>query len=56
MLQALADIPEMSDIIVTVFAARRRRLIGLRQPALGFRAGELAFQLRDRRADVRGRR
>lgn len=27
MLQALADIPEMSDIVVTVFAARRRRLI-----------------------------
>jgi CRP-like cAMP-binding protein len=27
MLQAVADLPEMSDIVVTVFAARRRRLI-----------------------------
>lgn len=34
MLQALADIPEMSDIIVTVFAARRRRLIESGQAGL----------------------
>ncbi len=34
MLQALADIPEMSDIIVTVLAARRRRLIESGQAGL----------------------
>ncbi len=34
MLQAMADIPEMSDIIVTVFAARRRRLIESGQAGL----------------------
>lgn len=34
MLQALADIPEMSDIVVTVFAARRRRLIESGQAGL----------------------
>ena len=34
LLQALADIPEMSDIIVTVFAARRRRLIESGQAGL----------------------
>lgn len=33
-LQALADIPEMSDIVVTVFAARRRRLIESGQAGL----------------------
>lgn len=34
MLQAMADIPEMSDIVVTVFAARRRRLIESGQAGL----------------------
>jgi thioredoxin reductase (NADPH) len=34
LLKALADIPEMSDIIVTVFAARRRRLIESGQAGL----------------------
>lgn len=34
MLQAMADIPEMSDIIITVFAARRRRLIESGQAGL----------------------
>jgi CRP-like cAMP-binding protein len=34
MLQALADLPELSDIVVTVFAARRRRLIESGQAAL----------------------
>jgi thioredoxin reductase (NADPH) len=34
MLQALSDIPEMSDIVVTVFAARRRRLIESGQAGL----------------------
>lgn len=34
MLQALADIPEMSDIVITVFAARRRRLIESGQAGL----------------------
>lgn len=34
LLQALADVPEMSDIIVTVFAARRRRLIESGQAGL----------------------
>ncbi len=34
MLRALADIPEMSDIVVTVFAARRRRLIESGQAGL----------------------
>ncbi len=34
MLQALADVPEMSDIVVTVFAARRRRLIESGQAGL----------------------
>ncbi|AOG12633.1 FAD-dependent oxidoreductase [Agrobacterium sp. RAC06] len=34
MLQAMADIPEMSDIVLTVFAARRRRLIESGQAGL----------------------
>jgi hypothetical protein len=34
MLEALAAIPEMSDIVVTVFAARRRRLIESGQAGL----------------------
>ncbi|WP_019955700.1 FAD-dependent oxidoreductase [Yoonia vestfoldensis] len=34
MLQAMADIPEMSDIIITVLAARRRRLIESGQAGL----------------------
>ena len=34
MLQAMADIPEMSDIVVTVFAGRRRRLIESGQAGL----------------------
>ncbi len=34
MLQALADIPEMSDIVITVFAGRRRRLIESGQAGL----------------------
>ncbi len=34
MLQAMADIPEMSDIIITVFSARRRRLIESGQAGL----------------------
>lgn len=34
MLQAMADMPEMSDIIITVFAARRRRLIESGQAGL----------------------
>ncbi|MEQ7156526.1 FAD-dependent oxidoreductase [Brevundimonas aurifodinae] len=34
LLQAMADIPEMGDLIVTVFAARRRRLIESGQAGL----------------------
>jgi thioredoxin reductase (NADPH) len=34
MLQAMAELPEMSDIVVTVFAARRRRLIESGQAGL----------------------
>lgn len=34
MLQAMADVPEMSDIVITVFAARRRRLIESGQAGL----------------------
>ncbi len=34
MLRAMAEIPEMSDIVVTVFAARRRRLIESGQAGL----------------------
>ncbi len=34
MLRALAEIPEMSDIVITVFAARRRRLIESGQAGL----------------------
>jgi thioredoxin reductase (NADPH) len=34
MMQALAEIPEMSDIVITVFAARRRRLIESGQAGL----------------------
>jgi thioredoxin reductase (NADPH) len=34
MLQAMADIPEISDIVITVFAARRRRLIESGQAGL----------------------
>lgn len=34
LLQALADVPEMSDIVITVFAARRRRLIESGQAGL----------------------
>lgn len=34
LLQALADIPELSDIVITVFAARRRRLIESGQAGL----------------------
>ncbi len=34
MLQAMADIPEMSDIVITVLAARRRRLIESGQAGL----------------------
>jgi thioredoxin reductase (NADPH) len=41
MLQALADIPEMSDIVITVFAARRRRLIESGQAGLTLIGPEL---------------
>jgi thioredoxin reductase (NADPH) len=34
MLQLMSEIPEMSDIIVTVFAARRRRMLESQQAAL----------------------
>ncbi len=34
LLQAMADIPELSDILITVFAARRRRLIESGQAGL----------------------
>lgn len=34
MLQLMSEVPEMSDIIVTVFAARRRRLLESQQAAL----------------------
>jgi thioredoxin reductase (NADPH) len=40
MLEALAAIPEMSDIVVTVFAARRRRLIESGQAGLTLIGGE----------------
>ncbi len=40
MLQALADLPEMSDIIVTVFAGRRRRLIESGQAGLSLIGAE----------------
>jgi thioredoxin reductase (NADPH) len=41
MLQALADIPEMSDIVITVFAGRRRRLIESGQAGLTLIGAEL---------------
>jgi thioredoxin reductase (NADPH) len=41
MLQAMADIPEMSDIVITVLAARRRRLIESGQAGLTLVGAEL---------------
>jgi drug/metabolite transporter (DMT)-like permease/CRP-like cAMP-binding protein len=40
MLEALAAIPEMSDIVVTVFAARRRRLVESEQAGLTLMGAE----------------
>jgi thioredoxin reductase (NADPH) len=41
MLQAMADIPEMSDIVITVLAARRRRLIESGQAGLTLVGAEI---------------
>jgi len=46
MLQAMADIPEMSDIIITVFAARRRRLIESGQAGLTLIGSEINRDVR----------
>ncbi len=46
MLRAMADIPEMSDIVVTVFAARRRRLIESGQAGLTLIGAEASPALR----------
>lgn len=46
MLQAMADIPEMSDIVITVFAARRRRLIESGQASLTLIGAEADRALR----------
>lgn len=46
MLQAMADIPEMSDIIITVLAARRRRLIESGQAGLTLVGAEVDRDVR----------
>ena len=46
MLQLMSDIPEMSDIIITVFAARRRRILESREAGLTLIGGEANRDLR----------
>lgn len=46
MLRLMADVPEMSDIIVTVFAARRRRLLESQQAALTLLGADRDRQIR----------
>ncbi|MEM8653101.1 MAG: FAD-dependent oxidoreductase [Pseudomonadota bacterium] len=46
MLKLMADIPEMSDIIITVFAARRRRMLDLSEGGLTLIGGEVDRNVR----------
>ena len=46
MLQLMSDIPEMSDIIITVFAARRRRILESREAGLTLLGGEANRDIR----------
>ncbi len=46
MLKLMSDIPEMSDIIITVFAARRRRMVDLSEGGLTLIGGEVDRDVR----------
>lgn len=46
MLKLMSDIPEMSDIIITVFAARRRRMLDLSEGGLTLIGGEVNREVR----------
>lgn len=46
MLQLMSDIPEMSDIIISVFAARRRRILEAREGGLTLLGGEANRDMR----------
>ena len=46
MLQLMYDIPEMSDIIITVFAARRRRMVEVAEASLTLIGGEVDRDIR----------
>lgn len=46
MLKLMSDIPEMSDIIITVFAARRRRMLDLSEGGLTLIGGEVNRDVR----------
>lgn len=46
MLQLMSDIPEMSDIIITVFAARRRRILEAQEAGLTLFGGEISRDIR----------
>ncbi|WP_415403860.1 FAD-dependent oxidoreductase [Tateyamaria sp. SN3-11] len=46
MLKLMSDMPEMSDIIITVFAARRRRMLDLSEGGLTLIGGEVDRDVR----------
>ncbi|APX12120.1 FAD-dependent oxidoreductase [Tateyamaria omphalii] len=46
MLKLMADMPDMSDIIITVFAARRRRMLDLSEGGLTLIGGEVDRDVR----------
>ncbi|WP_415921260.1 FAD-dependent oxidoreductase [Tateyamaria sp. SN6-1] len=46
MLQLMSDIPEMSDIIITVFAARRRRMVEVDEASLTLIGAEVDRDIR----------
>lgn len=46
MLQLMSDIPEMSDILITVFAARRRRILESKEAGLTLLGGENSPDIR----------
>ncbi|MEL6563318.1 MAG: FAD-dependent oxidoreductase [Pseudomonadota bacterium] len=46
MLQLMSDIPEMSDIIITVYAARRRRMVEVDEASLTLIGGEVDRDIR----------
>ncbi|MEO0668928.1 MAG: FAD-dependent oxidoreductase [Pseudomonadota bacterium] len=46
MLQLMADIPEMSDIIISVYAARRRRMVEVDEASLTLIGGEVDRDIR----------